>query len=182
MLDGRPRATQLTFDEVAVADVPSQPPRPRVYLQVADVPPTRGDCEGDSGVCLALRCRYNTTIDITSRGGLRINSPGNSKPEHALVRLRRRGCGSRSEVDGFVRNDAFDDCVVEAIERTGRNCALDEVDAHPDGMSLESIAGVMATTEARIRQIEESALSKLRHECDLAGISFADFVGAWLRT
>lgn len=43
-----------------------------------------------------------------------------------------------------------------------RSCALDEVDANPDGMTLDDAGQRFGVTRERARQIEESALRKVR--------------------
>ncbi len=40
-------------------------------------------------------------------------------------------------------------------------CALDVVAAHPDGVTLETVAGLLNVTRERVRQIEERALARL---------------------
>jgi len=41
-------------------------------------------------------------------------------------------------------------------------------------MTLSEVAAVMGLSRARIGQIEQAALAKLRAECDRRGLSFAE--------
>lgn len=170
----RPASAQVDFDEVVVEFAP----RPVVRLVVVGVPvpKTRASCQ-DEGVCLALLCRHNTTLEVTKRGGIRLNAAGYSSPDRSL-RPRRRGDGGR--MLGFERDEGFDERVIERLETTERNCALDEVEASPDGMTLDDIAERLGTrTRQRVEQIEKRALRKLKRECEREGIGLRDFLLAW---
>ena len=55
------------------------------------------------------------------------------------------------------------------------NCALDFVEDHPDGATLEEVGAALLLTRERVRQIEESALQKVRST--KAGREFLDAMG-----
>lgn len=45
--------------------------------------------------------------------------------------------------------------------RSGEPCALSQVKAHPDGMSLRHVAACVGVSAERVRQLEARALVKL---------------------
>ena len=48
------------------------------------------------------------------------------------------------------------------------SCALDMAEAHPDGLTLDEVGGLMNLTRERVRQIESKVLSKLAKIHDLS--------------
>jgi len=48
-------------------------------------------------------------------------------------------------------------------------CILREVEAHPDGMSLEQVGEILGVSREYIRQIEEGALARASKSRDLRG-------------
>ena len=50
----------------------------------------------------------------------------------------------------------------EDLEVLEHHCALDVVDANPDGMTLQAVGELLGIGRERVRQIEEGALRRLR--------------------
>lgn len=141
----------------------------RIYLPVVHSmlkrrPVTRGDCADGPRPCAWVSCRFNLLIDVLEDGSLVINARYR-RPDGAL-----RVIAPKQETD-----DRFLDEIEDAIEACFDepnppvpSCALDEAmkdsvaDPDRDGKQLDEISEIFYVSRERIRQIEASALGKLR--------------------
>lgn len=143
-------------------------------------PKTRGDCKGNARPCPWVSCRYSMLLDIMEDGSIVLNARYR-RPEGA-----HRVMAPKAEVrDRFL--DEMEDAVEVWFDEPDPHmpsCALDVADddgvdrivgEDPDrvGMQLEEISDLMFVSRERVRQIEASALGKLKvldGEIDLRGL------------
>ena len=95
--------------------------------------------------------------------------------EEAQPRTRAE-CPSRSEPCPFVacryhlwtdfwpRGRVRETRVFGDLEHT---CVLNEVEANPDGMTLEAVGALLGVSREYIRQVEENAVGKIRGRDDI---------------
>ena len=84
-------------------------------------------------------------------------------------------CRHHYGVDAGVIGNSFAVRVAVGFFLVMDNCALDFVEDHPDGATLEEVGAALLLTRERVRQIEESALQKVRST--KAGREFLDAMG-----
>lgn len=123
-------------------------------------PTTFGDCEREGlglpgNPCPFLSCEHNLSLDVSESGSV------------FLVPL-----GSRKRADG--RPKACDAQVVPDDPGCGYTCAAAAANQE-SGMTLEEIAVTLGVSRERVRQIEESALRKLRDQAQFELETLADF-------
>lgn len=105
-------------------------------------PTKRGHCQGE-GLCPFARCRYNLAVDVSSSGALLVSG------QRAMTLKPRR-------YDFEQWSDVLTDSMVDASV----SCALDVADSGEH--TLTEIGALLGVCRERARQIEESALEKLR--------------------
>jgi DNA-directed RNA polymerase specialized sigma24 family protein len=107
-------------------------------------PVVRGDCADGARPCPHVACKYHLLREwpLVGRGALA------ASPDWA---------------DGWRTHPATRGAasLAEALDRMPATCALDVIDAAPDGLPLEEIGRLLGCTRERARQIEARALRKL---------------------
>lgn len=155
-------------------------------------PRTRSDCKGNARPCSWVSCRYNLLLDVLEDGSIVLNARYR-RPDGA-----HRVMAPKAEVtDRFV--DEMDDAVEVWFDEPDPflpSCALDVADADgvrsnrealaawlvdPDrvGMQLEEISDLMFVSRERVRQIEASALGKLKTLDDDGNIDLLSLLRSW---
>lgn len=145
------RLAQRTLDEDAYRYPAREHPHPG-----AGRPRTWGECQaahlGTPGhPCPWVSCTHHLELDVTSTP-----SGGES------LKSRRE------------RDDLADvwDVIPEEFDHT---CVLSFVEAHPDGSTLEEVAEVYDLSRERARQIEVSALARIKPLLLAAGVTAEEF-------
>lgn len=137
-------------------------------------PRTVGDCRKGPRPCPYVGCRFNLLIDVLEDGSIVINAKYR-RPEGAL-----RVIAPKAETQ-----DRFLDEIEDAIEvwygdpdaPPVKSCVLDEtMDQFSEDAQLDEIAALMFVSRERVRQIEATALAKLRARCAELGISMQDLL------
>jgi hypothetical protein len=92
-----------------------------------------------------VTCRHNLLVDV-GKTGINVRS------------------GSHRTTIGIVTDDSFhaitDAAIDSWIAECPPSCALDVVDANPDGMCLADIGDVLGLTRERARQVEDAAIDR----------------------
>lgn len=133
----------------------SAPPPPPVVLPVVKA------CPGaEPGLCLNLACRWNTTLDITDNGSIKLATPRSGERTSIILRNGRYIDRDTHRPLTAAEVEAFDDAVVERLATLESNCAIDF--ALQGGMTLDEVAEQLGLTKERVRQIEDGAQDKMR--------------------
>lgn len=103
-------------------------------LFVEPEPPPRSECRDGPRPCPHYQCR------------------------HHLWAVEARA-GRRQRADETTWRSAPTPVVLQHSPET---CALDQVDAEPDGLDREKVGKLLGLTRERVRQIEEAVVEKLR--------------------
>lgn len=140
----------------------------QVSLPLYNGPPRIvGDCDGQPGVCLVMRCRENLTLQVTRAGSIRIPGSGVCLP----VRVTSDGVGPVSRaVRALCSND--DDPVTEAVlarverlmARYGSTCWRDVQRVLGPEPTLEQLAEVWEVTNQAVSLWEHGARERVREE------------------
>ena len=118
-------------------------------------PRTRADCVRGPRPCPWISCRHHLAEPrINERGRLYLNVLSDSLGVDA----------DAATVDAFI--DAASDALLDMAE----TCALDVVEADPDGVTLEVTGGALAVTRERCRQLEGKALASAKRACRRARV------------
>lgn len=155
-------------------------------LRIFVAPKMRGDCASLPRPCPLVFCKHNLRKREESNrghGGKGVSRSMSSDDEARIVMLHGEG-RSQCEIGRIVGKDQG--TVKAVLMRTGAidspvgrfSCALDA--AEQGGMTLDEVGVEFGITRERVRQIQNSALSKLRK---LYGDDFSDYLadrpGEW---
>lgn len=136
-------------------------------------PRTVGDCRQGPRPCPHVGCRFNLLIDVLDDGSIVINAKYR-RPEGALRVIAPKA----DTQDRFL--DEIEDAIEVWYDAGGppvKSCVLDETMAQfSEDAQLDEIAALMFVSRERVRQIEATALAKLRARCDELGISLQDLL------
>jgi hypothetical protein len=118
---------------------PYGPQRPRD----PEAPRTRGQCpQDDEGrpvrPCPWVGCRFHLAVDITERGELQLRTGGHNP---------------------FF--DALEDQAEELVESGMATCALDVVDEHPEGLSLDEVGALLNMSRVAVKYIEDAYRARM---------------------
>jgi hypothetical protein len=137
-------------------------------------PRTVGDCRNGPRPCPHVGCRFNLLIDVLEDGSIVINAKYR-RPEGAM-----RVIAPKPETtDRFL--DEIEDAIEVWYDDNGgppvKSCVLDEtMDQFSEDAQLDEIAALMFVSRERVRQIEATALAKLRARCSELGITMQDLL------
>jgi sigma-70-like protein len=107
-------------------------------------PVTRANCVDGPRPCPWTSCRHHMLVE----GELRGRDAVERSPAWAPgCRIHPAARGART--------------LEEALVSLPASCALDVVDANPDGLSLEELGRLLSVTRERARQLEDIGLRKL---------------------
>lgn len=132
----------------------------RRHLPVVDRPKTRADCARGVGIrpCPWVACKHHLYLDVTNYTSVKVNFPGLEEVDPPA------GAGDY-DLDGRWATDwprAADHASAVDLSRMPETCSLDVADKYPEGLFLDQVGEIMNLTMERIRQLELSALAKLR--------------------
>ncbi len=137
----------MSLEKFSWADVESVEPAPLKPTETHWRPRTRQDCETAPRPCPYVGCRYHLAVNVK---GESITHSGEKAAGRTLGGRIKRG----------MNVERWHKKVLKVIDDLPQTCALDV--AAEGAITLEEIGGLLGVSRERARQIEESALMKLR--------------------
>lgn len=127
-------------------------------------PRTRAECLQEARPCPWVSCRHHLLLEVASAGGKRRRATS--------LRLNRKNStggrrpGLRSSAAAALVQVWIDDAI-ELLAGMRYSCALDVVDAHPDGLDRKKVGRMLGVTKQAIESEERQpsvvdALAELR--------------------
>ncbi len=135
-------------------------------------PKTRADCQAEARPCPWVGCRHHLLLEVAKakpKDGreARATSLRLNQPSRGAMKLGRRPGLASSSAAALVQ--VWIDDALELLSRMRFTCALDVVEAYPDGLPPSAIGWILGVSEGAIDQgLNEphvrEALDELRRE------------------
>ncbi len=129
-------------------------------------PRTRAECRDEARPCPWVSCRHHLAIDIAEASPRPLGRPSerNGRPTALRLLARTSSGGRRRGLRASAAQHVFEAWLADAVESLALmefTCALDVVDAYPDGIGHRHLAKILRISKARAENEIRDARAKV---------------------